>query len=275
MSTPNVTVGGDILVKVGGVTVAGQRGASLTRSVTQVSTASKLTKGWTRGRPTIKEWSASAPGLWAADGTDYLGTQALFDVRIGGTWTPLQGRKNLSVTLALGTIPAVYGDVSPDRYLKADRRTVTFAVSGDEVQADTALAALKTAYEGRTQVEVRFTVGTTVVSGMANVMNDTISANDGEMVGYDFSIECIDAATVTSAGAAAGISQLMTAYMAGTEVAVVFDPDAGSGAIVGRTRYAGNGLPVNIQISADSEAEVSYSLQVDGSGPLNRTTVSA
>ena len=79
----------DFIVKVDGVAIGGQQGATLNRSKEVIETTSKDSNGWKEQIGGIKEWSIDADGLMVADDTGY---QALEDA--------FMNDKQVSVSLA-------------------------------------------------------------------------------------------------------------------------------------------------------------------------------
>ncbi len=59
--------GVDVLIKIGTVTVGGQRGATLNIAADTIDVTTKDSNGWKENEPSFKEWSIDFDGLWVVD----------------------------------------------------------------------------------------------------------------------------------------------------------------------------------------------------------------
>lgn len=85
--------GVDVVLKVGGVTIGGQRGATLNRSAELIEVTDKVSTGqWKENISGFKEWSIDCDGLYVVSDAAYTTLVSAFN---GGT--------SISVSLTDGT----------------------------------------------------------------------------------------------------------------------------------------------------------------------------
>jgi len=74
--------GVDVLIKIGEVTVGGQRGATLNIAADLTDTSTKDSNLWKENEASFKEWSLEFDGLWVVDDA---GLAAIRDAILNGT----------------------------------------------------------------------------------------------------------------------------------------------------------------------------------------------
>lgn len=253
----------DYLVKIGGTTIGGGTGATLTVADGLIDTTNKGDAGWHGNLSGVREWSLDFEGMYLDSSAEIGGDGAT--VTYGGA--TLAQVRTITVSGATDVIDATDQDSNEDRELLAGTRTVTVEVEGLYTQIPgTSLQAIIDQVVGDTANTGTLTIdyGTAEqITGTARVSDFSIGAPNNDVMPYSVSFTYTGAVTITDTNNDTGAASFITNWTSGSSVTALL-----TNATTSDIEYTGTAFPMTFSIEIPYDGAVTMSGTFEGSGAL-------
>ena len=278
MAASNKPITGiNFLLKAGGTTVGGRRGATLNMGADSIDISTADDNAWRHTLQGLKDWGVDFDGLFyegaTPAATDGHGGKIEVSADGGTTWQELEEMRGLSLELAMDTIDRSSHQTAKHTAILPSTRSWTMNASGLYLDpAGTGGAAQKLvwdAYDSGNELQVRLAFGDegSTYTGASRVTSAPLSAPYDDMAGVDFTFESNDALTQAIANADTGLDELLTHFFAAdpAPLTVLFTTD-----VTGSTEWTGNAFLTSATLTVPHDGPVDISGTLTGDEALTR-----